>query len=42
MLGIKAIGECLAAYAAIIVSLVTGKAMMDDRSDLPPHLRSLD
>lgn len=42
MLGIKAIGECIAAYATTIVSLITGRMMLEDRSDLPPHLRNLD
>lgn len=38
----KAIGECIVAYIAIIVSLITGKMMLEDRSDLPPHLQNLD
>jgi len=35
----QAIFEWIMAYIAIGVALVTGKMMMDDRSDLPPHLQ---
>jgi hypothetical protein len=36
-----AIVECIAAYAMILLSLLTGKPMRSDDSDLPRHLRNL-
>ena len=39
MLLIKAIAEWIGSYAAIVLSLASGKMMEADNSDLPPHLR---
>lgn len=36
---IQATSECLAAYFSLLASLLSGKMMLDDQSDLPPHLR---
>jgi hypothetical protein len=36
---LNAILSPVIAYAAIIGALITGKMMLSDDSDLPPHLR---
>jgi len=39
MLVINAVREWVGSYLAILGSLISGKMMLDDQSDLPPHLR---
>lgn len=31
--------QWVGSYVAILLALLTGKMMLDDQSDLPPHLR---